>query len=178
MIRYAATLVAGLVIGTTGTFFVQKHSVATPYAGQQTREISSLSADDIAALKAGEGWGLAKPAELNGYPGPAHILELAQQLNLSDAQLSAVRASYATMNAAAKTLGADLIAAEAAVDAAFRSNTTQIDLRAALARTEAARARLRETHLSAHLDVTPLLTDEQRQRYADLRGYGGGHKGH
>ena len=41
-----------------------------PYAGQQTRAIKALSDDDIAALRAGEGMGMAKAAELNGYPGP------------------------------------------------------------------------------------------------------------
>ena len=40
-------------------------------------DIKSLSQDDQSALLAGRGMGLARPAELNGYPGPAHVLELA-----------------------------------------------------------------------------------------------------
>src|SRR5688500_491116 len=44
-----------------------------PYAGQQSRDIKSLSEQEIAALLAGQGAGLAKAAELNGYPGPAHV---------------------------------------------------------------------------------------------------------
>ena len=53
---------------------------ATPYAGQQARTIKSLSKEDIAALLNGKGMGMAKAAELNGYPGPVHLLELVQQL--------------------------------------------------------------------------------------------------
>ena len=53
---------------------------AMPYAGQQTRAIKALSDDEIAAFLNGEGMGFAKAAELNGYPGPAHVLTLAQKL--------------------------------------------------------------------------------------------------
>jgi len=49
----------------------------TPYARQQVRTIKSLSDEDIAALRKGEGMGMAKAAELNGYPGPAHVLDMA-----------------------------------------------------------------------------------------------------
>ena len=48
----------------------------SPYAGQDTRPIKSPSANDILELRRGSGWGLAKPAELNSKPGPAHRLEL------------------------------------------------------------------------------------------------------
>ena len=37
----------------------------------------------VADLKAGRGMGLALAAELNGYPGPSHVLELADKLKLS-----------------------------------------------------------------------------------------------
>lgn len=57
---------------------------STPYAGQQTREMKAISDDDIAALLKGEGSGMAKAAELNGYPGPAHVLALAKELKLSN----------------------------------------------------------------------------------------------
>src|ERR1043166_1905183 len=44
----------------------------SPYAGQQSREIKSLSDQEIDGLKNARGLGLAKAAELNGYPGPRH----------------------------------------------------------------------------------------------------------
>ena len=37
----------------------------------------------MADLRAGRGMGLALAAELNGYPGPAHVLELADKLDLA-----------------------------------------------------------------------------------------------
>jgi len=54
----------------------------SPYAGMQTRPIKALSAQQIDDLKAGRGMGLALAAELNGYPGPAHVLRLSDRLAL------------------------------------------------------------------------------------------------
>ena len=61
------------------------------YVGQQTRAIKSLSEQDVDDLLAGRGTGFAKAAELNGYPGPAHVLELREPLTLSEAQLGATQ---------------------------------------------------------------------------------------
>ena len=58
-------------------------ALASPYAGQESRRIKSLSEQDIAELRAGRGWGLAKAAELNGMPGPAHLLELRRLRKIS-----------------------------------------------------------------------------------------------
>lgn len=57
-----------------------------PYAGLETRQIKALSGEPVAELRAGEGMGLALAAELNGYPGPRHVLDLANQLGLTDEQ--------------------------------------------------------------------------------------------
>jgi hypothetical protein len=65
-----------------------------PYAGQDARAIASLSQADVDAILAGQGWGLAKPAELNGYPGPLHVLEEADALELTEEQRGAVQAIY------------------------------------------------------------------------------------
>jgi hypothetical protein len=35
--------------------------------------------------------GMAKAAELNGYPGPRHVLDLSPELHLTDAQTKLVR---------------------------------------------------------------------------------------
>jgi hypothetical protein len=58
----------------------------SPYASQESREIKSLSPQEASDLLAGKGMGFAKAAELNGYPGPAHVLELAAQLQLTPEQ--------------------------------------------------------------------------------------------
>jgi hypothetical protein len=46
----------------------------------------------LAALLKGEGMGMAKAAELNGYPGPTHVLTLAKELALTESQLQQVTA--------------------------------------------------------------------------------------
>lgn len=154
--------------------FAQDHNPAPaqPYAGFETRTIKGLSDDDIAQLRAGSGWGLALPAELNGKPGPAHLLELADPLALSPAQIAAIEAIHAEMKAEAIAAGAQLIDAERALSDAFAGDgLTHDSLAALLATAETARATLRLVHLSRHLDTTPLLTAEQIARYAELRGY-------
>jgi hypothetical protein len=59
---------------------------ASPYAGQQ-QSVKALSDEEMSTLLSGQGSGFAKPAELNGYPGPAHVLELAGPLGLDAPQL-------------------------------------------------------------------------------------------
>ena len=157
---------------------------AAPYAGLDARDIAALSAEDVAALERGAGWGLAKPAELNGWPGPAHILELGDALDLTAEQEGAIRAIWTGMDARARTGGPRLIAAEAALDAAFADGTADAaGLPGLIAEAEAARALLREVHLAAHLEAAPILTRHQTRRYAALGGYeggaaGSGHGGH
>ena len=63
-----------------------------PYADMRTRAIKALSDEQIADLRAGRGMALALAAELNGYPGPAHLLELAGQLDLTVEQTPTLRA--------------------------------------------------------------------------------------
>ncbi|MEN0086988.1 MAG: Spy/CpxP family protein refolding chaperone [Pseudomonadota bacterium] len=179
----AASLMVGIAIGAGGvtawSALSDNHLASQPYADQQGRTISSLSAADVEQLRAGQGWGLAKPAEFNGYPGPAHVLEFTEQLALTENQLRAVEASFQTMQAQAATLGSALVEAEAALDSAFVDrDVTPDSLTTLLTRAEELRADLRETHLTAHLEVTPLLRDEQKTRYQELRGYGDGHSGH
>ena len=145
-----------------------------PYAGQQAREIKSLSPADIAALRAGRGWGFAKPAELNGYPGPLHVLELRDKLGLDARQRAEIEAIYADMKASAQKLGRDYLAAERALDAAFaRGNVTAASVEALTETAARLRAKLQSVHLRAHLLTTPLLSPAQRHRYAVLRGYAG-----
>ncbi len=53
----------------------------SPYVGREQREIKSLSPGDIQMYLQGHGMGMAKAAELNHYPGPKHVLDLAKELN-------------------------------------------------------------------------------------------------
>src|SRR5205823_11700078 len=91
----------------------------SPYAGQQQRTIKALSDQEIADLLEGRGMGLAKAGELNSYPGPLHVLQLADQLGLSDAQRTATASLQATMRERAVPIGRQIIEAERTLDRAF-----------------------------------------------------------
>lgn len=147
---------------------------AAPYAGFEGRAITTLSAEDVADLEAGAGWGLALPAELNGVPGPAHVLEAADAIGLTDDQRAAVTVIFERMRADAQEKGRAYMAAEAAVDALFRDGTaTPQTIATATAEAGAALAALRTVHLAAHLETAPILSRHQHHLYAQARGYGG-----
>jgi Spy/CpxP family protein refolding chaperone len=143
---------------------------AQPYAGQQTRNIKALSAAQTQDLLAGKGMELAKAAELNGYPGPMHTLELAPQLELDAGQKLATQALLAGHKAEARTLGAQLVQAERELDAAFAGHSiSREELGAYLQRIGQLQTALRQSHLQTHLQQTSLLTPRQVSRYARLR---------
>ena len=156
----------------------------SPYSGQQAREIKALSSAEVQDLLAGKGMGLAKAAELNGYPGPSHALDLAAELGLSAEQVAALTGIHARMADAAKPLGAAIVEAERALDRLFAER--RIDraaLDTATAGIAALQGELRAVHLAAHLETRAALGDGQAARYDALRGYAGGgtgkgHHGH
>jgi Spy/CpxP family protein refolding chaperone len=145
----------------------------TPYAGMQTRPVKALSEQQMADLSAGRGMGLALAAELNGYPGPVHVLELADKLDLSPDQRASMQRLFDSMKAEAVPLGSKLIEQEADLDRQFAGHTVTPDsLRASTAAVAATQGALRETHLKYHLSTVAVLSPGQIQRYAELRGYG------
>ncbi|MEL6422898.1 MAG: Spy/CpxP family protein refolding chaperone [Pseudomonadota bacterium] len=142
------------------------------HAGKQHRDISSLSARDVAALRAGAGWGFALPAELNGYPGPKHVLELDDALGLTGEQRDAVQRIFDAMQRAAIVRGEEFLTAEQALTAAFRDKTIPAAALERLTREAAAqRGALRAVHLAAHLETFAVLTREQIATYNAQRGY-------
>jgi Spy/CpxP family protein refolding chaperone len=146
----------------------------TPYAGMQTRSIKALSEQQMADLGAGRGMGLALAAELNGYPGPSHVLELADRLDLTAEQRAEVQRLFDSMKQEAVSIGAKLIEQEAELDRQFAGRTvTPETLRASTGAVAATQGALREAHLKYHLSTAALLTPGQMRRYAELRGYGG-----
>ncbi len=152
---------------------------ASPYAGQEQREIKSLSSQEIDAYLAGKGMGLAKAAELNGYPGPAHVLELAGPLELSAEQKARTQELFTRMQKKAIGLGRQLIDEEQKLDKLFASRTVTPDtLNASLERIGTLQAQLRQAHLEAHLTQTQILSATQIAKYVELRGYGGNQAGH
>jgi hypothetical protein len=160
------------MIASTWPLSVYAEDGDQPYAGLETRDITSLSDNDIAELEAGRGWGLALPAELNGYPGPTHVLELADALELSARQRSQILEIFKEMQEEAIAAGAELIAAERALDQSFADSDITVTLLDELTKAAAsARRNLRFIHLSRHLQTIGILNKNQVERYGVLRGY-------
>ena len=176
-VRYATIAIAAAIL--TATFLAaggaaETPATTSPYAGQEDRPIKSLSAEDLAELRRGGGWGLARAAELNGMPGPAHLLELKDRIPLTANQVTAISAIFTDMRAAAIGEGERLISREAALETAFRNGSvTDRSLQGLPSEIGRARTALRHVHLAAHLKTLPLLIHAQIARYHVLRGYAG-----
>ena len=166
------------IICITGVFlavaFHHAASAAPPasYAGQEQREIKALSPEEIKDYLAGKGMGLAKAAELNRYPGPAHVLDLAEKLQLDAEQRIRSEAIFKTMQAEAMRQGKALVERERELDRLFAGGSiTREDLRAALEAIGRLQAEVRRTHLQAHIEQREILTPKQIALYEELRGY-------
>ncbi|MBI1846905.1 MAG: hypothetical protein HY294_10320 [Candidatus Rokubacteria bacterium] len=142
--------------------------------------LRGLSASEIAELRAGTGMGLARAAELNGYPGPRHVLDAVEagQLQASAEQVQHVRQIFDGMKRDALRVAARIIEEEEHLEAAFRSATiTEPVLRSRMAQLATLHGELRAIHLRAHLAARALLSDAQVARYDELRGYTMGQAG-
>ncbi|MBI4241056.1 MAG: hypothetical protein HY613_05010 [Candidatus Rokubacteria bacterium] len=178
MMRVVTAVGLVLAVATAG---MAQHTLTSPYRGQLGSEIRGLSAEEIADLREGRGMGLARAAELNGYPGPTHVLEAVEagQLSLNPEQLSAIRQLFERMSREARRLGDILLREEQALEAAFRAGTIdEAALRARVARIAGFHGELRVVHLRTHLETRALLSEQQIRRYNQLRGYAAGEAGH
>lgn len=143
-----------------------------PYAGMQGRAIKALTEKQVADLRAGKGMSLALPAELNGYPGPAHTLELAVPLSLTAEQTMKAQQLFEQMQADAKALGEELISRELELDRLFKNkNASFASIQEATAIAARVQGQLRASHLQYHLKMVAILTPAQVARYNELRGY-------
>src|SRR5439155_1849011 len=151
-----------LVIAAAAAVSTHAETPVGPYAGQQARSVKALSDSDIAGLLNGSGVGFAKAAELNGYPGPAHVLELAGPLQLNAEQELATRKLLTAHKARAQSLGVELIAAERELDQLFaKGQADPAGVDRATQQVGQLQARLRSEHLKTHLTQTALLAPEQ-----------------
>ncbi len=165
--------IAVILVGFVGPASAQQlHHSHSPYAGSQSREIKALSEQQIAELRNGRGMGLALAAELNGYPGPLHVLELADKLGLDNAQRQQTKKLFDEMQAEAIQAGEQLIAKESLLDRQFaHRHITPESLDLLTAEIGRLQGQLRSLHLKYHLATDGLLSGEQKRQYADLRGY-------
>ncbi len=175
--RYGAILISAAILVVTSLAVgseVETPSTVSPYAGQENRLIKSLSAEDLAELRRGGGWGFARAAELNGMPGPLHLLELKERIPLTADQITTISAIFKDMRESAIAEGERLISLEEALETDFRNGSVNDrSLQELLSRIGQTRMALRYVHLSAHLKTHSLLTEDQIARYNVLRGYAG-----
>jgi Spy/CpxP family protein refolding chaperone len=146
----------------------------TPRHNAHGSDVPGLGTDEIEELRRGDGMGQARVAEVQGYPGPRHVLDAwhAGTLALTSEQSARIQAITQAMTAEAQRLGVLVLDAERGLADAFR--TGRIDartLRADLARITALRSELRLVHLQAHLETRAVLDPDQLARYAELRGH-------
>ncbi|MFQ3787133.1 hypothetical protein [Halomonas sp. A29] len=148
------------------------------YAEFHSREIKALADSEMEGLRQGRGMALALPAELNGYPGPLHVLELADELELTEEQQEKTEQAYESMRVRAGNIGEQVIESERELDRLFaerRATLEEIDR--LTEQTARLWGQLRAVHLEYHLYMLTVLDDEQVRRYGHLRsGRSNGHR--
>lgn len=164
-----------MVISFSSVVFANTKSL---YIGQDTREIKALSQQEVTGYLEGKGLGYAKAAELNSFPGPRHVLDMASELNLTKEQELQSQALFDEMKSQAITLGREFIAKEKELELGFSSNSIDAEsLKSLLSEIGVIQSNIRYVHLSAHLKQKALLTQHQRHLYGKLRGYTGSKSG-
>lgn len=178
IIKYFLLVIA---ISTTGSIvaYAQQHhhgeqhnELRSPYAEQLDSPVRGLSSEEVHNLLTGKGAGYARMAELNGYPGLRHVLDLSSQLNLSVQQTKKIQATFEQMQSQAKSIGKTIITKEQKLSNAFASGKiTNAELEKQTLELAQLYGKLRTTHLQAHLQINPVLSAEQIQKYNKIRGY-------
>lgn len=142
------------------------------YMGQESRQIKALSSDDTRGYLEGRGMGLAKAAELNGYPGPMHVLQMKEALQISKTQELKITAIFDKMKRETIALGKEIVRTEAQLEQEFRSNRANpVRVEDLTTMIGAIQAKIRASHLNAHIATKPLMTTSQLKKYNDFRGY-------
>jgi hypothetical protein len=148
--------------------------LASPYHGQTSTELRGLTEKEVSELRQGRGMGLARAAELNGYPGPRHVLDAvrAERLQLTPDQAHRVQRIFDDMSSAAQRLGNMVLEEERALEQRLRKGAiSEPELLASVGRIATLQGDLRAVHLRAHLQTRSLLSKRQIERYDQLRGY-------
>ena len=169
---FAVVLLCGC--GSSTDSFHAMHGGAhhSHYSGMESRPIKALSEAETEGYLAGLGMSQALAGELNGYPGPLHVMELADELELSPEQLEETEFLFSEMKNRARALGMKIIDKEKELDSLFADKRIDDNsLRETVSQIAVLKGELRAVHLHYHLRMTTLLEPRQISRYAELRGY-------
>lgn len=173
----AALLLGGIIgfaLNLSASHIAMRNASPTPsaYRDLLSAEIRGIDPQTLEGYLTGSGLGMALPAELNGYPGPRHVLDLAGELELTLEQKAQVQQLFDQMQPQAIDLGKQILEAEAGLEQAFRTETiTEAMLDQQLAQIGQLDAQLRFVHLRTHLMTLDILSPHQVMQYNRLRGY-------
>ena len=145
------------------------HDSSAPPANAAEAAHHAFLEQERQALERGEGFGMAMPADMAGYPGPKHVLDLKTELKLTPDQVAAMEKLFAEMKSRAVERGREVLAAEARLEQMFRDGRSADELREESFRIASLRAELRWVHLSTHLAARKVLTPGQLAAYMQLR---------
>ena len=144
----------------------------TGHISDLKNEIKALSNEQVSGYLNGDGMGLAKAAELNHYPGPKHVLEFSEELNLTEEQVNKTNNLTIEMKENAISLGNQIIEKEKELDSLFSKSIAEEKIvQSLLIAISKLNGELRFVHIKAHLKQKEILSNEQINLYDKLRGY-------
>ncbi|MDP9195173.1 MAG: hypothetical protein M3O22_00115 [Pseudomonadota bacterium] len=166
-----ARLVFLATLALSGTTLAQTGTV--PGEEAKPKLPAALTEKQVRELKSGEVPGLARTAEAHGWPSPARVTGWAADLDLTDEQARDVLIARKRLQASSRKTGAEIIAKEQELDAAFADGTIIPDELTRLTfEIGYLYGRLRAAHLYASMEMKTLLTPEQLERYREIAGAG------
>ena len=126
----------------------------------------------------GAGLGAGMIAMMNGYPGPKHVLEMGDELELTAEQRESIGTIYGNVKAKSVELGTELVEKDEALAALFTSGSVSTGDVEKLAREIGElQGRVRAEHLNAHVETFDALTPAQREQLSSMQGMHEMHQG-
>jgi len=140
--------------------------------------LGGVSEQEKEALLKGAGLGAGMIAMMNGYPGPKHVLEMGDELELTAEQRESIGTIYGNVKAKSVELGTELVEKDEALAALFTSGSVSTGDVEKLAREIGElQGRVRAEHLNAHVETFDALTPAQREQLSSMQGMHQMHQG-
>ena len=137
--------------------------------------LSGISEGEKEALLQGSGLGAGMIAMMNGYPGPKHVHEMGDELELTAEQREKIGTLFAERKASFVEMGRELVEKDEALTTMFASGQVNTkDVEKLSTEIGELQGRLRAGHLNAHVLTWEALTPAQRDKLASMQGMHGG----
>ena len=132
--------------------------------------LGGISEQEKEMLLKGGGLGAGMIAMMNGYPGPKHVLEMGDELELTAAQRESIGTIYGKAKAESVQLGTELVEKDEALAALFTSGSVSTkDVEKRSREIGELQGRLRAAHLNAHVQTHAELTPAQRAKLPTMQ---------